>query len=62
MPGFELLPETFEELRIPLKIVACDFYAWTEAILIEGPLQPGDRRLDRHPGAVPAGQSRRPLS
>ena len=27
VPGFELLPETFEELKIPLKIVACDFYA-----------------------------------
>lgn len=40
VPGFELLPETFEELQIPLKIVACDFYAWTEAILTEGPLRP----------------------
>jgi NTE family protein len=40
VPGYELLPETFEELRIPLKIVACDFYAWTEAILKEGPLRP----------------------
>ena len=40
VPGFELLPETFEELQIPLKIVTCDFYAWTEAILMEGPLRP----------------------
>jgi NTE family protein len=40
VPGIELLPETFEELQIPLKIVACDFYAWTEAILMEGPLRP----------------------
>jgi NTE family protein len=40
VPGLELLPETFEELNIPLKIVACDFYAWTEAILAAGPLRP----------------------
>jgi NTE family protein len=40
VPGYELLPETFEELQIPLKIVACDFYAWTEAILSEGLLRP----------------------
>lgn len=40
VPGYELLPETFEELSIPLKIVACDFYAWTETILSEGPLRP----------------------
>lgn len=40
VPGFELLPETFEELSIPLKVVACDFYAWTEAILDEGLLRP----------------------
>ena len=33
VPGFERLPETFEELAIPLKIIACDFYAWTEAVL-----------------------------
>lgn len=40
VPGFDLLPETFAELSIPLKIVACDFYAWTEAVLSEGPLRP----------------------
>ncbi len=40
VPGYDLLPETFEELKIPLKVVACDFYAWTEAILQEGPLRP----------------------
>ena len=40
VPGFDLLPETFEELSIPLKVVACDFYAWTECILSEGPLKP----------------------
>jgi len=40
VPGFELLPETFEELAIPLKIIATDFYAWTEAVLMEGPLRP----------------------
>jgi NTE family protein len=40
VPGIELLPETFEELAIPLKIVTCDFYAWTEAVLSTGPLRP----------------------
>lgn len=40
VPGLELLPQTFEELRIPLKIIACDFYAWTEAILATGALRP----------------------
>lgn len=40
VPGYELLPDTFEELQIPLKIIACDFYAWTEAILSQGPLRP----------------------
>jgi NTE family protein len=40
VPGFELLPETFAELSIPLKIIACDFYAWTETVLSEGELRP----------------------
>jgi NTE family protein len=40
VPGFERLPETFEELEIPLKVIACDFYAWTEAVLAQGPLRP----------------------
>ncbi len=40
VPGFELLPETFEELSIPLKVITCDFYAWTEAIIETGPLRP----------------------
>jgi NTE family protein len=40
VPGLHLLPETFQELVIPLKIVASDFYAWREAILSEGPLRP----------------------
>ena len=39
-PGFDLLPETFEELSIPLKVIACDFYAWSECVLSEGPLKP----------------------
>ena len=25
---------------IPLKVIACDFYAWTECVLSEGPLKP----------------------
>src|SRR5687768_17143204 len=40
VPGFHLLPESFEELSIPLKIIACDFYAWNECVLSEGPLKP----------------------
>jgi len=40
VPGFEHLPETFEELKIPLKVVTCDFYAWTEVLLEDGPLKP----------------------
>ncbi len=39
VPGFELLPATFEELSIPLKVVTCDFYGWTERILSEGDLK-----------------------
>jgi NTE family protein len=39
VPGFELLPDTFEELRIPLQVVTCDFYAWTERILDSGDLK-----------------------
>ena len=39
-PGFNELPETFEELAIPLKIVASDFYGWTETVLESGPLRP----------------------
>jgi NTE family protein len=40
VPGLETFPETFEELEIPLKVIACDFYAWCEVILAEGPLRP----------------------
>jgi NTE family protein len=40
VPGIEAIPETFEELAIPLKIIACDFYGWSEAVLSEGPLKP----------------------
>lgn len=40
VPGVENLPETFEELKIPLKVVACDFYGWSETLLDSGPLRP----------------------
>lgn len=40
VPGYELLPDTFEELKIPLKIVTCDFYAWGERVLTTGKLKP----------------------
>jgi NTE family protein len=39
-PGFNELPETFEELAIPFKVVATDFYGWTETVLESGPLRP----------------------
>ncbi|MCR6499261.1 patatin-like phospholipase family protein [Shinella sp. CPCC 101442] len=34
------LPETFEELDIPLKVVAADYYAQCECVLDSGPLLP----------------------
>ena len=40
VPGLDLLPETFGELKIPLRIIATDFYAWTEVVLEDGPLKP----------------------
>ena len=40
VPGWERLPERFEDLPIPLKIVACDFYGWMETVIEEGPLRP----------------------
>ena len=40
VPGYELLPERFEDLKIPLKIVSCDFYGWAETLLETGPLKP----------------------
>ena len=40
VPDFSALPETFEELSIPLKVIACDFYGWREAILSTGALKP----------------------
>lgn len=40
VPGFDLLPDSFDALAIPLKIVATDFYAWTEAVMTHGPLKP----------------------
>lgn len=40
VPGFGSLPETFEELQIPLKVIATDFYAWQDYVISEGPLKP----------------------
>ncbi len=40
VPGIEHLPERIEDLKIPMKIIACDFYAWCEVILAEGELRP----------------------
>lgn len=34
------LPRTFAELDTPLKVVATDFYGWSEAVIDEGPLFP----------------------
>ena len=39
VPGFDQLPDTFEELSIPLNVVTCDFFAWTERILNHGNLK-----------------------
>jgi NTE family protein len=49
VPGFERLPDTFEELAIPLKIIACDFYGWNECVLSEGPLRPRSPHRSRFP-------------
>lgn len=40
VPGIETLPLTFEGLKIPLKVVACDFYGWCETVLESGALRP----------------------
>ncbi len=34
------LPETFEDLKIPLTVVATDFYGWRETTFSSGPLIP----------------------
>ena len=39
VPAFDRIPDTFEALRIPLRIVAADFYGWNEVILSEGDLK-----------------------
>ena len=36
----ERLPQTFAELAIPLTVVATDYYGWSEARLMSGPLRP----------------------
>jgi NTE family protein len=33
------IPREFSDLKIPLKIVACDFYGWRETVLEEGDLR-----------------------
>ncbi len=40
VPGSEKFPETFEELQIRLKVIACDFYGWSETVIEKGPLRP----------------------
>ncbi len=40
VPGSERFPETFEELQIRLKVIACDFYGWSETVIEQGPLKP----------------------
>ncbi|WP_128292342.1 patatin-like phospholipase family protein [Afifella aestuarii] len=40
VPGIEVVPETFEELKIPLKVVSCDFYGWCETVMETGELRP----------------------
>ncbi len=40
VPGSEKFPATFEELQIRLKVIACDFYGWSETVIEKGPLRP----------------------
>ncbi len=40
VPGIEFIPETFEELSIPVKVISCDFYGWSETVMDSGPLRP----------------------
>ena len=40
VPGSERFPETFEDLQIRLKVIACDFYGWSETVIEQGPLKP----------------------
>jgi NTE family protein len=40
VPGSEKFPETFEELQIRLKVIACDFYGWSETVIEQGLLRP----------------------
>ncbi len=36
----DLLPEYFEDLKVPLKVIATDYYAAREVVFTEGPLLP----------------------
>ncbi len=40
VPGMDMIPKTFEELSIPLKVIACDFYGWSETVIDTGPIRP----------------------
>lgn len=40
VPSYNLIPEDFTALKIPLKVIACDFYSWKEIVLTKGPLKP----------------------
>ena len=39
VPAFDRIPDTFEALDLPLRIVAADFYGWSETVLSEGDLK-----------------------
>ncbi len=54
----EQIPRDFSALKIPLKIVASDFYGWRETVLEEGDLRKAHRRIGGNSGAVSPGAPR----
>lgn len=39
VPAFHRIPDTFEALDLPLRVIAADFYGWSETVLSEGDLK-----------------------
>ena len=48
----EILPETFEDLKIPLKVVATDYWAREEVVFDSGPLLPAVAASAAIPGVA----------
>ena len=51
------IPETFEELTIPLSVTATDFYGQREVPIANGDLFSAIARFGSHTGIVPARQA-----